>query len=81
MRAPAPSGGPKASRFAFDLCSPELDDLDPFGLAEQVVKDIFGGASGTVTALAAARVEVVSRATEIGIGFVWPGNVELARAN
>ena len=44
------------------------DDLDPFGYAEQVVKDIFGNPSGTVTALGAARVETISRVTELRLG-------------
>ena len=44
------------------------DDLDPFGYAEQVIKDIFGTPSGTVTALAAARIETISRVTELGLG-------------
>lgn len=55
-------------------------DIDPFGFAANVVKDIFGDGSATVTALAAARVETVSRATEIGIGLVKVGYVEQARA-
>ena len=44
------------------------DDLDPFGYAEQVIKDIFGAPSDTVTALATARVETISRVTELGLG-------------
>lgn len=43
------------------------DDLDPFGLPANVIKDIFGIASATVPALATARIELVSRAVEIGI--------------
>lgn len=56
-------------------------DLDPFGLAANVVKDIFGGGSSTITALLAVRVETVNRATELGLSFIWPGNVEQARAS
>ena len=43
------------------------DDLDPFGLPANVIKDIFTAGSTTVTALAAARIELISRAVEIGI--------------
>lgn len=45
-------------------------DLDPFGFAANVVKNIFGNPSNTLTALAAARVELVSRAEELGFGEV-----------
>lgn len=43
------------------------DSLDPFGLAVTVVKDIFGAGSVTVSNLAAARVETVSRWRELDI--------------
>ena len=55
------------------------ENLDPFGLPANVIKDVFGAGSATVLALATARVEVVSRAKELGLGFIWPGNVENAR--
>lgn len=55
------------------------DDIDPFGFAVNVIKDIFGAGSTTVTALAAARVETVSYATDRELGFIWPGEVTQAR--
>ena len=57
-----------------------VDDLNPFGFAEIVVKDVFGSGA-TLTALAALRVKGVSRANELGYpGEVKVGHVEMARA-
>jgi hypothetical protein len=56
------------------------ENLNPFGFAENVVKDIFGVDSDTVAALAVARVETISRATELGLGNVRAGDVQRARA-
>ena len=55
-------------------------DIDPFGFAANVVKDIFGAESVTVTALATARIEKVSRAVELGFGLVKAGHIIQARA-
>ncbi len=55
------------------------DDLDPFGLGANVIKDIFGAGSATLTALQAARIESISRATELGLGVVTRSHVEVAR--
>ena len=44
------------------------DTVNPFGNAAQVFTNIFGGGSATITALAAARVESVSRSNELGLG-------------
>lgn len=55
------------------------DNIDPYGFAANVIKNIFGPGSQTVVALADARVEDISRATEIGLGVVAPGHVENAR--
>jgi hypothetical protein len=54
-------------------------DIDPFGFVANVLKDVFGVGSTTLVALIAARVETISRAEEIGIGWVRPGNVTEAR--
>lgn len=43
------------------------DDLDPFGLAANVVKNIFPGGAASLSNLQAARVENISRAVEIGV--------------
>lgn len=55
------------------------EDLDPFGLAANVVKDVFGTGSTTVADLATARVETISRAEELGIGKATFGPVDDAR--
>lgn len=55
------------------------DDIDPFGFAVNVIKDIFGTPSATVTALAAARMETVSQATAIDLGEVKVGHVQESR--
>ncbi|MHA2085557.1 MAG: hypothetical protein ACXABD_17515 [Candidatus Thorarchaeota archaeon] len=48
------------------LCGRET--IDPFGSANvDLVKEIFGSTSPTVTALAALRVEAISRAVELGL--------------
>lgn len=54
------------------------DDLDPFGMGANVVKDVFGG-SDTLTALIAARVETVSAEIFYGLGRVRTGDVLKAR--
>lgn len=55
------------------------DSIDPFGFGANVIKDIFTAGSTTVSNLAAARVETISRAEELGIGTVKTGWVEEAR--
>jgi len=46
------------------------DDLDLFGLDRDILIDIFGGGSTTVSNLATERVETISRGVEIGWGLV-----------
>ncbi len=54
--------------------------IDPFASAnEQLVISIFGAGSPTVLNLQAARVETISRATELGLGFVNARDVGYAR--
>lgn len=58
------------------------DVINPFGVANvDLVKSIFGFPSPTITNLVAARVEDISRATELGFGFVREGHVQFARAS
>lgn len=57
------------------------DDLDPFGIDAQVVQDIFPPGGATITALAAARVETISRAVELLGTSVHAGNVQTARGS
>jgi hypothetical protein len=57
-----------------------LGTLDPFGLEADLLLDIFGGGSATITALAALRVVAISRAEELGFPPVRAGDVQRARA-
>ena len=56
------------------------DDLDPWGFDANVIKNVFGNASATLAALAGERTESISRAEELGLGTVFQGHVEGARA-
>ena len=56
------------------------ETLDPFGKEKQLMQTIFGGAgSTTITALAALRVESITRAIELGLGSMTEGQVGAAR--
>ena len=57
------------------------DSINPYGDSNvEFVKWVFGVGSATVTALSAARTYLVSRATELGLGFVYPSQVTGAKA-
>ena len=56
-----------------------LGTLNPFGVEATLLIAVFGGGSDTIAALAAARVDAVSRGEELGLGLVRPGHVENAR--
>lgn len=56
-----------------------LDSVDPFGFAQTIILDIFAGGSNTVQALAAARVESISRSEELFQRDVKEGHVGEAR--
>ena len=56
-----------------------LEGVDPFGFGVVVFKDVFGGGSGTISALAAARVETVSRAAELALPNIKVGWVQEVR--
>ena len=53
------------------------DSVNPFGNAAQVLIDAFGAGSTTITALAAARTETVTRAVQIGIGTVEVNDITM----
>lgn len=53
------------------------DDLDLFGTDRDVLIDIFGGGSATVSNLVTARVETISRGVEIGWGEVIEKNLRM----
>ena len=55
------------------------DDLDPFGIDQQIFTDAMAGATNTIADLAAYRVEDVSRADELGIGLVTVAAIESSR--
>lgn len=59
------------------LCN--RDDLDPFGIDAQIFQDEMAGATNTLAALTAYRVENVSRGEELGLGIVNAVNVDTAR--
>ena len=59
------------------LCN--RDDLDPFGIDAQIFQDAMAGATNTLDALNSYRVESISRAEELGFGFVTAANVDSAR--
>ena len=56
-----------------------VESLDPSGVEAAVMINIFGAGSATITALAAARIETVSRALELGLATVRVGHVAEAR--
>lgn len=56
------------------------DSINPFGIAQQIFVSAFGGGSATITALAAARIETVTRASQIGLINVQQNDVTIARA-
>ena len=58
-----------------------LGDINPFGVEATLLINVFGGGSATITALAAARKDDVSRADELGLGRVREGTVTSARAS
>ena len=56
------------------------DSINPWGQANVDFVTWIFGAGPTITALQAARVRAVSRADELGLGTVYPGHIEQARA-
>lgn len=54
--------------------------LNPFGLEASIFTSLFGAGSNTITKLKADRTIAVSRAAELGLGFVKVGYVKQARA-
>ncbi len=58
-----------------------LGDINPFGVEVTLMTSAFTGAGGvTMAELNAARKDNVSRAVELGLGFIYPGHIEQARA-
>lgn len=58
-----------------------MNSVDPFGVTADVLIDAFGSGSVTILALGVLRVELISRAAELGYpSKVKEGHVEMARA-
>ena len=55
-------------------------DLDPFGNEAIMFTSTFGAGSDTIIALADARIEDISRGTEIGVGPIRESDVNKALA-
>lgn len=55
------------------------DNINPFGREAARFLAIFGGGSATIAALNAARKELISRATELGLSRVKVGHVQEAK--
>lgn len=56
-----------------------LGQLNPFGREAELLVDIFGTPSATITNLQNARASLVTRAQELGLGRVREGDVQRAR--
>ena len=54
-----------------------VETLNPFGVEADVMIDIFGSGSATITALGTARVESISRAVEVGAGVITLGTLKM----
>ena len=57
-----------------------IGEINPFGIEATIFVAVFGGGSATITALAAVRKTIVSRATELGLGITYTAHVTQARA-
>ena len=56
------------------------DSIDPEGSANvALVQWVFGAGSATLAALAVARTELISLATQEGLGTVYTGHIQQAR--
>jgi len=69
------AGGQKDD--VLDVLSQE--EINPFGIWVDMFVEYFGNGSQTITNLAAARVEQISRAAELGLPIVYEGHVASAR--
>ena len=58
-----------------------LGDVNPFGVEARLMVSVFDAEeSPTIAALQVARKDPVSRATELGLGLIYPAHVTQARA-
>jgi len=70
----------KKAQFLSFTSGNEMINPAAGGIAQEIVVDIFGGGSVTVTTLGLLRQETISRATELDFGFVVIGDIQNARA-
>lgn len=56
-----------------------LGEINPFGMEQKVFMGVFGGESTTIANLTTARVEMIHRVTELGLGDVKAGHVQQVR--
>lgn len=56
-----------------------MGTINPFGVEQALFVSVFGAGSDTIAALAAARVDAITRAQALGLGTVTPGAVGRAR--
>ena len=54
--------------------------LNPWGIEASIFTTVFGAGSATIAALAALRVEAISRAQELDIEIVCAGHINEAKA-
>lgn len=57
-----------------------ISQLNPFGVEAQIMVQVFGGTSQTISALQQIRVMNISRGVELGLGHVKVGHVQEARS-
>lgn len=57
-----------------------IGELNPFGVEAQIMVQLFGAGSETISTLQQIRVESVSRGMELGLGHVKVGHVQEARS-
>ena len=66
-------------RLVFDVV--HIGTVNPFGVEGTLMTEAFNGSGGvTIAALVVARVELIHRATELGLGTVKEGHVQKVRA-
>ena len=56
-----------------------MGSINPWGVEASIFTTVFGAGSATITALAALRVQVISRAEELGLETVYVGHLIDAR--
>ena len=57
-----------------------LGNINPYGVEATLLTGVFGAGSATIIALGAARLNSISRATELGLEAVTEGHIERVRS-